>query len=398
MANGEKVETSAVPTDPWQARVGAFAEAVGKNIDDVNGALKDVVGDPGEKALEVLDNVEAVPDSDLIAAFKSLNIPSGVLKQHLKKLRGVPVVAEGTTSTAGAGSTLSILPQVPDDDSFLKALQVGGDLKVDEIEVLSAVKAGLADRVHLFDVGEKISTRMEEFATEQDLPVGKDFFRVRNLLNSKKYGDVLSVLDATGNFMSEKRKNDFLGRIQMKLWPSLAGFHGQLKAFYDGWVSTGSNPQMMMRILTGTMPRGMMIDTVDPGPIRSAADTVIEDINSVFAGLGIPVIRALAYDATRIMGILDEATLPAQLGLTTKDQMLKSLGVNVGSEVVRYEQSLTRYTLAIMRLHKTTAEDEMLYLTAMMQLGNSIPWDTLVGGRAGIGGNGKMKVRVEERG
>lgn len=381
-------DTTVVTPEPaksaWDIRVGAFAQAVEKDLDNVTTVLKGVVGEPGDKALEVLNDVEAVPDSDLIEAFKDLKIPSGVLKKHLSKLRG-PVSKESEVSTVPAGSAMSVLPVVPDDESFLKALQVGGDLKVEEMEVLSAVKAGLADRVHLFEVSEKISQRMEEFSTSQGEPVGKDFFRVQSMLAERKYGDVLTALDIKGKFMSEARKNDFLRRINTTLWPTLAGFHDQLKGFYDNWVTTAANPQMMMMALTSSIPKGMLMEMPDSGGIRSSADRVIEDINKVFAGVGVPVIRALAYDATRIMGILKEPTLPAQLGLTTRDQMLKTLGVNVGSDVVRFEQALTRYTLSIMKLQQVTAENEIMYLTAMMQLGNTIPWETLVNERAGIG-------------
>lgn len=393
MADGENNPTTpAAPAkSAWDTRVGAFAEAVSKDLDNVTSLLKGVAGEPSEAALEVLADVDAVPDVLLIERLAPLDIPLGVLRKNLKKLRGTPVIKQDDASTASTGSVMSVLPVVPDDESFLKALQVGGDLKVEETEVLSAVKAGLADRVHLFQVSEKISEKMEEFSTAQGEPVGKDFFRVQSMLAERKYGEVLTALDIKGKFMSEARKKDFLGRINTTLWPTLAGFHDQLKGFYDNWVSTSANPHTMMLALSGSLPKGLMMEMPDSGPIRSSADRVIEDINKVFAGVGVPVIRALAYDATRIMGILKEPTLPAQLGLTTRDQMLKTLGVNVGSDVVRFEQALTRYTLSIMKLQQVTAESEIMYLMAMMQLGNTIPWDSLVSGRAGIG-NGMAGV------
>ena len=367
----------------WDTRVGGFAEAVGKNLDDVNGALKPLVGEANDEGLVILSDVSAVPDADLKEALKPLGIPLGKLNMHMKKLRGEAIVKPEVGTTA-SGSIISVLPPVPDDESFLKAVQTGGVLKIDVTEVLSAVKAGLASKVGLFDVTERIVTRMEEFADRQGEPVGEAFFNLLSMLTERKYGDVFAALGIKGRFMSEGRKNTFLKRIDTTLWPALSNFNGSLKTWYEGWMSTAANPQMMMRALSGAMPKGMT-EAPDTGSVRSSADAVVDEINKVFAGVGVPVIRALAYDATRIMSILKEPTLPQQIGTTTRDQMLKELGINVGSDVVRYEQSLTRYTLSIMKLNEVTAENEAMYLTALLQVGNSIPWDKVMSGKAGIG-------------
>jgi hypothetical protein len=90
------------------------------------------------------------------------------------------------------------------------------------------------------------------------------------------------------------------------------------------------------------------------------------------------------------MGILNDPSLPGQLGVGTKEQMLKELGVNVGADIVRTEQGVTRYTLAIMSLKDVTADAELAYLGAMLQLGATIPWDKL--GEASPAGNGRAGI------
>lgn len=368
----------------WNERVGAFAMAVGKPVEEVTKLLVDVIGEPSEDALNILADAAATPDADIKAALAVLKIPSGKINMHLVKLRGTPKVAEVPTGSSanGAMQALAILPAVPDETSFIEMLKTGGVLKVDVTEVLSAVKAALAKRVGLFDLPEKIMEKMEGFAEAQEEPWGKSFFEMQKLLTQQRYGDVLSVLGVSGNFMSDKRKKEFFARLDTRLWSALTSFQSQLSAWQEAWLKGFSGPGAMMAVmarnstLNAAMPSSMMA----PPPtdaVRASAEEVVNEINRVFAGPGIPVARALAYDATRIMGILNDPTLPSQVGAGTKDQMLKELGITVGADIVRTEQSITRYCLAIMSLPKVTVDVELVYLDALYQLGTTIPWDKL---------------------
>jgi hypothetical protein len=313
-----------------------------------------------------------------------LKIPSGKINMHLAKLRGAPKVVASVAPTSSAMQVLSILPAVPDADSFLEMLKTGGVLKVETTEVLAAVKAALAKRVGLYGLPEIIMEKMEEFAEAQEEPCGEAFFAMQRLLTEKKYGDVLSALKVPGSYVSERRKNDFFLRLDAKLWPALASFQRSLTEWNQAWMNGATNPAMMMMAMAsshsgGAMPPGVMAPP-DTTPLRASGEEVVNEINRIFAGPGIPVARALAYDATRIMGILNDPALPSQVGAGTKDQMLKELGVSVGADIVRTEQSVTRYCLAIMSLPKVTADAELAYVIALTQLGATIPWDKLGAG------------------
>ncbi len=377
----DEMEKPAVPAG-WTERVGAFAISVGKTIDEVAGALKKVIGDPSDQALVVLADTNAASDDDIKEALKSLDIPSGVVKLNLSKLRGPKPVVEAAAKTSGAIQALAILPAVPDDASFIESLKTGGVLKASITEVLSAVKAALAKQVGLYDLPERILEKMESFAEAQDEPFGDDFYRLQKLLTEQRYGEILSVLGVPGKFVSDKRKRVFFEKLDAKLWTALQSFQVQLTAWQQAWMQGAANPGMLMMAMAAGhggvgMPPGIMAPP-DTAPLRASGEEVINEINRVFSGPGIPVARALAYDATRIMGILNEETLPARLGVGNKDQMLKELGISVGAEIVRTEQSVTRYALAIMSLPKVMADAEHNYLIAMIQLGASIPWDKLV--------------------
>lgn len=397
----------------WKQRVQPFAEAVEKNLDDVSALLAVHTGDPVDEksataALEVLSSKEAFSDEELIKALESLNIPLGKLKLNLAKLRGVPVVAPdatvaavATSASVGAGpafNKLAILPAVPDESSFLEMLKTGGVLKVQETEVVSAVKAAFAKMVGLYELPDKILAKMEEFALKQDEPCGEAFYKLQKMLTQKRYGEILTVLGVDGNYANESRKKEFLKRLDSKLWDALINFHAQLKQWVDTWTQGMSTPNAMMMVLAAGakgaagLPPGLM-EAPDVTPLRSAAEEVVNDINRIFAGPGIPVARALAFDATRIMGILSDPTLPALTGAATKEQMLKDLKANVGNDIIRTEQNVTRYILAIMSLPKVPSDSEVNYFSAMIELGNAINWNIFTGKLSGkLSGIGSATV------
>lgn len=293
--------------------------------------------------------------------------------------------AAGTAGeTAGATSSTQIfnlLPPLPDDVSFIEALKTGGVLKVGTTEVISAVKAAFARRAGLYDLAPKIVAKMEAFAEAQEEPCGDQFFAMQRLLTERRYGEVLSVIGVAGSYVSERRKETFFERLEQRLWPAINGFQQQLVAWQQAWMQGAANPGALMLAMTashagGMLPPGMM-QPPDTTPLRASAEEVVNEVNRIFSGPGIPVARALAWDATRIMGVLNEPSLPSQVGAGTREQMLKDLGITVGADLVRMEQGAARYTLAVMALPSVPADTEYAYLGALINLGASIPWDKL---------------------
>jgi hypothetical protein len=261
-------------------------------------------------------------------------------------------------------------------------LKVGGEMKVGTAEVVSAVKAALADRVGLYDLPKKIVAEMETFADQMSEPVGKEWMALRKLVVRREYAEVLSVLETEGSLMTDGRKNALLKKLDLQLWSSLNGFYSVLISWQDSWMKTGATPAMLGMIIAasstgGKFPPGMM-QPPDTSGLRAAAEGVIDKINRVFSGLGIPIARALAYDAQRIKEVLANASLPSMLGVSTREQMLKKLGVDVSSDYVRLETSISRFALGVVQLPKVPADSEITYLGALLQLGAAIQWDQLI--------------------
>lgn len=363
----------------WQERVGAFAEKVGVSVEEANSALRQLLGEPSAAALEALADPAAATDEDIISCFAGR--PRAIVRKSIALLRGPR--QETVPQAESTGPSLDVLPYVPDDESFIAALKVGGELKVNKDHVTAAVKAGLASKTRLFDLPSTLLERMEEWAESQDEPCGEAFFDLQRMITERRYAEVLAAINVDGRLISEKRKSAFLTRLDERLWDSLVGFHRQLVAWQQSWNEGMANPAAMMAGIaammsgSGVMPPGMM----QPPPtdtLRDAAEGVIDKINNVFAGLGVPVARALAYDASRIKAVIMNPQLPAMVGATTRDQMLKMLGVNVTADYVRLERNIARYTLAIMEYKNVpSGNSELAYLAAMFTLGHSIPWDQL---------------------
>ena len=379
---------------PWDERIGKFATLTGAAAVQISEALKSLVGDPSDAALVVLSDPNAVLDSDLQTALVSNppKIPLGIFRKHLLELRGPQIKQEVSTGYKPAG--FDPLPAVPDDASFLASLKVGGLLKVGPIEVISAMKAAIANNLGLYELPDVLAKKMETFAESIEEPVDENFFRLNRLITSRDYADVLSVLNVKGSFVTAGRRSKFLDRLDTELWPELVSFHKQVVAWQNTWMAGMSNPGAAMSMMLmatsghgGPMPAGMMAPP-DTAPVRDSAEAFVNTVNGIFGGFGIPVARALAYDATRIKEVLEDASLPAALGTVSKDQMLKTLGVAVSADYVRTERDVTRFALAVMELSKVGAgNEEVAYITALFQLGSSIQWDKLPGGtgRSGIG-------------
>lgn len=366
----EAVEAETTPTDPLE-KFKARLEEVGVS----------------EAAVTILLDQE-LTTTEALAGFTYEDFVAMGIKAGSAKILADNFATSAIEPTSAPESptaptaSMDILPTIPDEMTFTEMLKVGGVLKVGPTEVIAAVRAALAARTRLFDLPDELASRMEDHAESLDEPVGEEFFHLRSLVVKRSYADIMSALGIEGRFMSESRKNAFLARLEEHLWVALRGFQAQLEAWQRSWMEGAANPAMMMAAIAtatsgGALPPGMMAPP-DASPLRDAAEGVVNKVNRVFAGTGIPVARALAYDAQRIREILENERLPAAIGAVNREQMLKMLSADVSADYVRLEHNIARYTLAVMKFSEVgSGQEELVYLGAILQLGLSIPWDKL---------------------
>ncbi len=384
MNNNTEGATPLPQANEWLSYITPFATAIGKTPDEVTAAIKDLVGEPGPDAIALLSNEADTPLTELLPLF------TGVATAKLRKaiggnLRKARPEAAPSTEAKLATPSFDVLPTVPDDETWLTALKIGGELKVEKNTVIAGIRAALADRSGLFGIPERLLELMENQAVSLSEPVGKEFFELQELITTRNYAEIFAALKIDGRkYAAVRRKTALIGMLDNHLWPALISFHGQLRAWNDSWQQSFGNPGAMAGLLTVALAGGrgapLPPNMMQPPPtdgVRDAADTVVNEVNRVFAGFGIPVAMALAYDAQCIKKALESPSLPAHVGAANRDQMLKLLNVEVTADYVRLERNITRYALGIMEFPKVTGDGELTYLATLLALGTQIPWDKL---------------------
>ena len=367
--------------EQWAAFITGFATSIGKTVDEATEGLKKIVGEPGEEAIELLKNEEFCPMSEIQAHFP--DVPTARLRKSIQSLRITGrETKEAAPAVIGAAS-FDVLPSAPDDANWLSLLKAGGVLKVNTGVVVSGIRAALASRSGLFELPQLLIDRMETHAESLDEPAGAAYYNLRELLTKRNYAEVFAALGIKGSFATATRKNALIARLDERLWPQLRSFQGQLKAWVESWQAGFANPGMLVTALASFagggagLPAGMM-QPPETNSLRDAAESVVAIINSTFAGTGIPVASALAWDAKNITEVLENADLPAQVGAANREQMLKMLNVAVTADYVRLERNVTRFALGIMEFEKVpNGQSELTYIGALAMLGDQIPWDKL---------------------
>ncbi len=368
----------------WVAYITQFAQAIGKSVEETTKILNGLVGSPGDEAIALLQDEKYTPFDD-IKSYVSSDVPVARLRQAVAGLRK-PVSPEASaTSGMSSVAMFDVLPSVPNDASWLAGLKTGGVLKPNRDTVVGAVSAALAHRVGLYDLLDKIIEAMEAHADSLDEPVPAEYFSVERALTERSYAELFSAIPgATGKYTTQERKDALIGKLEQYLWKSLLSFQEQLKGWVEAWQQNTSNPAVVMSAISALLGGGgisptSMVQIPPTDSLRDSAEGVISSINRIFSGVGGMVAMVLAYDAQQIRLALENPLLPAQIGATNRDQMLRRLGAAVSSDHPRLEMNLRRYTLGIIELPNVTpGQTEIVYITALFHLGSQIPWEKLM--------------------
>lgn len=353
-----------------------------------NEQIEKILADLGVTSLE---DMQALTEQDLLTTGMKI-VPARKLVAAFAPAKPSPSASAEAASamTAASMSFNTILPAVPADASWLEALRTGGVLKVEQSTVISAIRAALACRAGLYEIPDRLTSLMEKFADENQEQVDPEFFKLRKQMTRRSYGDIFEAIPGLdGTYVTEARKKQLFQRIDQSLWPAIFDIYNAIKNWQESWMQGAANPMVMMGAImgsmsggTGMMPPGMM-QPPDTGVLRDTADAMADGINKVFAGTGVQIAAALAYEASRIKETLENPRLPALTGAANRDQMLRQLGVAVSATYPRLETNLTQFVLGVMQVKDQSAgPEELQYFGALFMLGSQIPWDQL-GDRAG---------------
>lgn len=277
----------------------------------------------------------------------------------------------------------SVLPVVPDDDSFLEILKTSGVQKPEDVTVMSGLKAFLASQAGLFELPKKLLNLIEKTSDSLQEPIdGAKFAELTVLVTQRNYAEILDVVNCrgAGKFINETRRRQLLERVQNVLFPALGAFHNTLLAFRDNLRASVSGDLAFSLLLGGgqMIPdelRGMAMTLPSVDPLKSAAEAVVVRVNQTFAGWGQATARVLASDALNIKKALEHPDLPKFAGFLNKEQMLIGLGINVTADDVQRERNLAQYTLAVLALNRgLDTATELRLLSALSAIDSNIGW------------------------
>ena len=345
-----------------------------------------------EEAQKIADNlgIDAPEDffnldaEDLVGAgmklAKARNLIADLKAKDVAEAPAPAATAVATTMARDQFATL--LPSVPSDESWLSSLKTGGVLNVDDSTYIAAIHAALADRAGLYEAPKTLVKQMEAYAKEMEEPVKPMvYYPLKKSLTRRSYADIFAAIDGCdGTSITDAKRSDLLALIDKKLWPAIASSYYALDAWYKNYRDSFADPGMMLAILAGGLtgaPTAPVTAPPDTAPVRDASEALITAINQVFAGEGVQVASAMAYEAKEILKSLDNPILPSMIGVPNREQMLKKIGTSVTSDYVRLEQNLVKYVLSYIKFGGTTSDVEVNYLIALWQIGSQIKWSEL---------------------
>lgn len=358
----EVATTTASPVDAKLKEAGATDEMIEK--------IKDLgVETPDDLAYLNQQRLEAAG----IASIKAEKLLSALgLKQPAALGRQTPALNQMSFN--------DILPQVLDDTSWTEALKAGGILKVSGPKVISVIRAALARRAGLFEIPKKLVVLMESYSEQTQEQLPEEYYAIVDQITRHRYADFYKAIPGlNGNFVTEPKKKKLLERIDQDLWPAIARFQDALQSWHEIWMKDAPQQLMASQYSLALGQPGMMppMQPPDTTLLRASADEVIDAINKVFAGTGVPVSTALALDAMNIKEVLMNPGLPAMVGAANRELMLRMLDAAVTPTYPRLETNITRFVLAIMQIKDQTAVEEVQYFSALWALGSQIQWDLL---------------------
>jgi hypothetical protein len=308
-------------------------------------------------------------------------------KKVVEVFAPVPETVETAIVRAGEAAMVEVLPALPDGNkSFIEMLKTGGILLVDPINVLAAVSASISTRFNVDKIPKVLLEMMEEYAESQDKPAPKMFYDLEKIIVALDHGDLFKALNISGHFMNKENKKRFLDKMDSDFWKALASFQAQLESWWDIWTGELQNAGIAMMAFRNDKSGvgddlSAELSRPDSGTLRAAAEVIINRINKLFAGRGIPTAMTIAYDMTQNRELLEIKELPQALGFGDKEQMLKAISKNLGASVeadsVELEKNVALFLLGIMKLSEVDSAHERRYLIGLRRLGKLIDWSKL---------------------
>lgn len=344
---------------------------------------------------EFVEELGAKDDKKLAAKIKL-----GLKKIEQANAKPEPAAAPSTSAPAQGGPSVApaaqvMLVQAPGDDDFFRALKLGGRPEFEPVNVAATIRSAVAVSGGLYNLPKKLVAAIRAQARAERKPVGPILIEVRRELAKRSDQAALfaDLIPGGGSsvYVTEADKKETMAALA-NVWPSFISFQGRLRAFRQEAFQTMMTGGMMAQMgagaglaMTGLDPAMLMGSTLQTDTYVDDSEGIIEALNGVFADMGLYASLVLAQEAVRLVKIIEKPGLPAAVGATDRDAMLRELDIGVTSDVVRAQQNLVTWVVNVVDLQNKDSASLPGVLLSLCNLGEQIPWEKLSGGRAQLG-------------
>lgn len=374
MSTEKKIPETAAETTTEPA-VNAELEALlaKYGVEDVDAAISLLA----EMGVDTVDDLSVLSDKELC----DVGLKLAKARKLLEELKGdsepaaAPAAAGATAPPIGAMRPMPqivnavSLPAVPSDESWLADLKTGGVLKCDQSSYVSAVRAAIADRLDMRSLPGKLCEMIKNYAIENDEPVPELYWGLRKQAKQREYSDIFAAIGGESSITEADRKT-LIDRMKNYVLPAAGMSFYQISSWRKSWMDPS--------IALTTMITGMYgNDIPDTAAIRDSADDLRNAINRALSGVGPAAAATMACEYNRVKKMLNDPALPSYIGVTGRDQLLKKLGIDVGSNMIRAEKDLVQFILGVIAIDEQGSDNEVAYCIALYNLGSRINWAEL---------------------
>lgn len=382
-------------------------DAISEKLMDMGvevGVIEKIKTDLGAKTVEQLSGLTEV---DLVEKCGMKTLPARDLIKKLTASAVTEQIARGAEAAeASAASATSMLEPIPSDEALLSSLKVGGVMKVDYARVIMAGRCLLARQMNMYGADKRIIDMINDYYTNvREEPNPQIFWELSGERTKNRYAPIFNALKMPGAsaYATAPGRNAFWAKMNEIFIPKVQEVQRQLTVWYDSWLKQA---QANIGLNLGAALAGSAGGTMVPRQrmpvitnILAAVDAMIDAANKVFAGQNEVVAIALAIDAQRLRNLLARNDLHTFTGSSSREIMLKELGVAATSDIIAMENNFSTYLHNAPRIQllPSTGPTTATFLQELQEIGESIDWARLSkkidtkansGSLTGIGGRG----------
>jgi hypothetical protein len=260
--------------------------------------------------------------------------------------------------------------------TFTAALVAAPDQMVEIEDAELAVRAAYAKKTKLFMIGDALKKafddRIEMLTKEKVLISNADFDLYRRVAESPKPTPEHPFRRSC--LATSAVRDEFFRAMYANVWPALIAFRDASSDWSDDWTKAGNAAAALgkSKKLLKKVP-----NAIRPPPTHRVVDAALavsEAFTEALAGARVIAARDAAYEAQRVVDLLDLPGLPKALGCEGKPGVLRLLGAGISTVDKMLEDSLVKYAMRVLSIARDRDAEPYALAELVADLGDHIAW------------------------